>query len=256
MLHDFTREDIDKYLRLLGKEYRKIAGKSMRAEIVLIGGSAVITNYHFRFTTTDIDALIEKGSLLQEAIRRVANENDLPVDWMNSDFMYTSSYSDQLRRYSKYYKTFYNVLEVRTISGEYLVAMKLKSSRYYTHDVSDVVGIFRDQIETGAPLSFQMIMKAYENLYGSIDDLDQDTLRQVQKYSNMNDEELDAEYQKNSDAEQSTASELKMLDQQYPDAVNAGSVDKLSKELFKKLVSSDDHDSENDGGNLPGHEKR
>lgn len=56
--------------------------------------------------------------------------------------MKTASYTPKLRYYSKYYKTFSNVLTVRTVTAEYLVAMKLKSGRKYKNDLSDVVGYF------------------------------------------------------------------------------------------------------------------
>ena len=45
--------------------------------------------------------------------------------------MHTLSYSPKLEQYSVYYKSFYGVLNVRTISAEYLIAMKLCSGRKY-----------------------------------------------------------------------------------------------------------------------------
>ena len=36
----FTKENLDTYLKELAKEFRKINGKSMPAEIILIGGAA------------------------------------------------------------------------------------------------------------------------------------------------------------------------------------------------------------------------
>lgn len=40
----FTKENLDDYLKELGKEYRRLNGKSMPAEIILIGGAAIIAN--------------------------------------------------------------------------------------------------------------------------------------------------------------------------------------------------------------------
>ena len=37
----------------------------------------------------------------------------------------------------KYYKTFSNVLQVRTISAEYLIVMKLMAGRQYKNDLSN-----------------------------------------------------------------------------------------------------------------------
>ena len=40
----FTKENLNTYLKELGKEYKKINGKSMPAEIILIGGAAILAN--------------------------------------------------------------------------------------------------------------------------------------------------------------------------------------------------------------------
>lgn len=55
---EFTKENIDTYLKEIAKEYRKQIGKKMPAELILIGGASVLINYGFRDMTTDIDALI------------------------------------------------------------------------------------------------------------------------------------------------------------------------------------------------------
>ena len=54
----FTKENLDTFLKELGKEYRRLIGKAMPAEIVLIGGAAILVNYGFRDMTTDVDAVI------------------------------------------------------------------------------------------------------------------------------------------------------------------------------------------------------
>lgn len=41
----FTKENLNTYLKELGKEYRRLNGKTIPAEIVLIGGAAIIANY-------------------------------------------------------------------------------------------------------------------------------------------------------------------------------------------------------------------
>lgn len=44
----FTKDNLETYLKELAKEYRKLGGKGMPAEIILIGGAAIIANYGFR----------------------------------------------------------------------------------------------------------------------------------------------------------------------------------------------------------------
>ena len=117
----------------------------MKAVITLIGGAAILANYGFRDNTYDVDAIIQASSAMKDAINRVGDKFGLPNGWLNADFTGTSSYSPKLTTFSTYYMTFSNVLTVRTISGSYLVAMKLMASRQYKNDISDIVGILQEQ---------------------------------------------------------------------------------------------------------------
>lgn len=161
----FTKENLDYYLKELAKEFRKRNGKNTSAEIVLVGGAAILANYGFREMTYDIDAVITASSALKEAVNTVGDRLGLPNGWLNADFKNTSSYSPKLLQYSKYYRTYSNVLNIRTISSEYLVAMKLMSGRRYKKDLSDIIGILSEQERMGEPLSYQKIDSAVRNLY-------------------------------------------------------------------------------------------
>lgn len=165
----FDKCDLDKYLQELGKEYRRLGGRKMPAEIILIGGASILVNYGFRDTTTDIDALISAASTMKEAIRNVGEKNGLSDNWLNTDFVKTASFSTALVQHSVYYKTFANVLSVRTVAGEYLVAMKLMSGRKYKFDLSDVLGVLADHEKNGKPISAESIKQAAADLYGSWD---------------------------------------------------------------------------------------
>lgn len=176
MLYDkpFTKENLDKYLGELAKEFKKKNRKDMPAEIVLIGGASVIVNYGFREMTYDMDALIIASSAMKDAIQVVGDKYDLPRGWLNDDFVRTKSFTDKIIQYSKFYRSFYGVLNVRTVTGEYLVAMKLKSGRQYKYDRSDVIGVLLEREKEGAPLLLEMIQKAVADLYGSYDVLKED----------------------------------------------------------------------------------
>lgn len=162
----FTKENLDYYLKELAKEFRKRNGRNTPAEIILVGGAAILAYYGFREMTYDVDAVITASSAMKEAINAVGDRLDLPNGWLNADFRNTNSYSPKLSQYSKYYRTFYNVLNIRIISAEYLVAMKLMSGRRYKKDLSDIVGILSEQEKRGEPLSYQQIDCAVKNLYG------------------------------------------------------------------------------------------
>ena len=167
----FTKENLDYYLKELAKEFRKRNGKNMPAEIVLVGGAAILANYGFREMTYDIDAVITASSAMKGAVNAVGDRLGLPNGWLNADFRNTSSYSPKLLQYSKYYRTYSNVLNIRTISAEYLVAMKLMSGRRYKKDLSDIIGILSEQERMGEPLSYQQIDCAVKNLYGGWDNI-------------------------------------------------------------------------------------
>lgn len=164
--NSFTKENLDTYLKELAKEFRRLNGKSMPAEIVLVGGAAILTNYGFRDMTTDIDAVIYAASSMKDAINLVGDKFGLPNGWLNADFMHTGSYSPKLDEFSVYYKSFYGVLSVRTIAAEYLIAMKLRSGRKYKNDLSDVIGILAEHEKRGMPITLEKVDKAVDNLYG------------------------------------------------------------------------------------------
>lgn len=187
---EFKKRNLDMYLKALSKEYRKRAGRKGEAELILIGGASILLNYGFREMTTDIDAIIWADSCMKDAIHAVCDEFGLPKDWLNADFKRTTSYSEKLILHSKYYKTFSNVLRVRTVTAEYLVAMKLMAGRKYKHDMTDVVGVILEQAKQGEPLTMEKIVKAIEELYGSTDMLPDNSKNLLEKIFSENDLEL------------------------------------------------------------------
>lgn len=165
MSFDFNRSNIDHYLYLIAKEYKKANRVNPEAEIVIVGGASMIMNYNFRETTTDIDSIIRAASFMKDIINKIADENGLENGWLNDDFKRTDSYSDKLIECSKFYKKFCGCLSVRTVSEEYLLAMKVKSARIYKHDLSDIIGIIKEHQEMERELDCSMVEKAYLKLY-------------------------------------------------------------------------------------------
>ena len=66
-----SKENLDKYLAELGKQFRKLYRKEAKAEIILIGGASVLINYDFRDSSTDADAIIHTDASMKEAINSV-----------------------------------------------------------------------------------------------------------------------------------------------------------------------------------------
>jgi hypothetical protein len=168
---------MDSILKDLAKEFRHRNGKDTNAEIILVGGAAIIAQYGFRESTQDIDAIIHASSSMKEAASFVGDKYGLAYGWLNSDFIHTASYTEKLEQYSKHYRTYSNIVEFRVIPGKYLVAMKLMSGRPYKHDLSDVAHIMEEQKNRGEPFSKEDIVRAITDLYGSMDVLPENSIR-------------------------------------------------------------------------------
>ena len=231
-VNTFTKENLDSYLKELAKEYRKLAGKNMPAEIILIGGASILTNYGFRDMTTDVDAVINASSAMKDAINIVGDKFNLPNGWLNSDFKKTNSYTPKLVEISKHYRTFSNVLNIRTVDAEYLVAMKLRSGRKYKHDLSDVIGILAEHKKRGEELVFAQVEKAVIELYGSWEEISADARQFINDaFKNGNYEEIISSVIE----EEKTAKELLVdFEQDYPNVTNQANVDDILANLKKR----------------------
>ncbi len=214
----FTKDNLDGYLKELSKEFRKMNGSRMPAEIILIGGAAVLINYGFREMTYDMDAIIQASSSMKDAINLVGDRMGLPNGWLNTDFMKTSSYTPKLIQYSKYYKTFSNVLRIRTISAEYLVVMKLMAGRQYKNDLSDVVGILIEQQKSGAEITLNRIKMAACELYDGYENLPESSRNFIEAVYRNSD--LAALYEKIRDEEKKNKDILIEFQDDYPDVLN------------------------------------
>lgn len=168
MSSNFNRSNIDHYLYLIAKEYKKANRANPEAEIIIVGGASMIMNYNFRDSTTDIDGIIRASSSIKEIINKIGDENGLETGWLNDDFKYTNSYSHKLIECSKFYKKFCGCVSVRTVSEEYLLAMKVKSARIYKHDLSDIIGIIKEHQEMERELDYSMLETAYGELYDEV----------------------------------------------------------------------------------------
>ena len=229
---NFTKENLDTYLKELAKEFRRLNGRSMPAEIVLVGGAAILTNYGVRDMTTDIDAVIHAASSMKDAINHVGDKFYLPNSWLNADFMRTTSYSPKLDEYSVYYKTFYGILSVRTVSAEYLIAMKLRSGRKYKNDLSDVIGILAEHQKRGTPITLDKVNTAVNNLYGSWDDFPEDSKPFIEGAFKTDD--LDEVYTSIKKDEIESKDILIGFEKEYPTVAKESNIEDILKSLKEK----------------------
>ena len=231
MSHDiaFTNSNIDDYLKALAKEYRKLSGKKTPAEIIIVGGASTLINYGFRENTYDIDAIIQSSSAMKDAINNVSNSMDLKPSWINSDFIKTNSYSPKLIQYSRYYKTFSNIVQFRTVTGEYLIAMKLMSARQFKNDLSDIVGIIK---ENKPAIELENIKRASEELYEKYENLPAYSRNFIEELYYKQD--FKNAYEETRQKEINNKKLLMDFDDSYPNVLNEANVDDVLEKLNKK----------------------
>ncbi len=223
----FTKENLDSCLKELAKEFRKKNGTRMGAEIILVGGASILINYGFRTMTYDMDAIIKSSGTMKEAINTVGDRLGLPVGWLNTDFVNTSSYTPRLAEHSKYYKTFSNILQIRTVSAEYLVAMKLMAGRQYKNDLSDIVGILIEHEERHEPLSLERIQKSVVDLYDSYDKIPEASRTFIEAVYKK--EDLQEFYKQCRELEQENKDVLVGFQEDYPDVLNGDNLADILK---------------------------
>lgn len=229
---EFTKENLDLYLRELAREYRKQVGKSMPAELILIGGASVLLNYGFRNMTTDVDALIRGSSAMKDAVNRVGDRYRLPNGWLNADFMRTESYTPRLAEHAVFYRTFSNVLNVYTVSAEYLIAMKLRAGRQYKSDLSDVLGILAEHEKRGTPIRMAQLKAAVADLYGDWNVLPAASQRFIDGI--MENGRFSELFEQIRHGEQETKALLTAFEQAYPGVIRQSNVDAIAESLQEK----------------------
>ena len=198
----FTGENLNDYLKAVAKEYKKMGGKAMPAELILIGGAAVIANYGFREMTTDIDAIIHAASVMKDAINSVGDQYHLQNGWL------------------------------RTVQAEYLIAMKLRSGRLYKNDRSDIAGILAEHEKRGEPITMDRITQAVTNLYGGWEQISASSQLFIQQIMQ------NGEYQKTYGAirqeEQDNKELLISFESKYPGATTSENVERIITDFKKK----------------------
>ena len=115
------KDDILKYLMFLNDELQK---RNVKGEICMVGGAVMCVCYGSRLSTMDIDAIFEPKMIIYECAKRVADEFDLPADWLNDG---VKGFLSEKAAYLKY-KEMSNLC-VFVASPEYMLAMKCLSAR-------------------------------------------------------------------------------------------------------------------------------
>lgn len=156
-----------------------------------------------------------------------------------SDTIFTKvSYTPKILQYAKYYRTYSNIVSFLTVTGEYLLAMKMMSGRKYKYDRSDIIGILWEQEKAGDPLSLGRIQKAVDDLYGSYDVLSDEIKQFVENVlSKGNYEEMYAVVRK---AEADNKANLIEYQEIKPDVINEDNVGDIIEALKRRKENQND----------------
>jgi len=125
---------------------------------------------------------------------------------------------------------------VRTVTAEYLLAMKLVSGREYKHDLSDVVGILLEHQKTGKPLRREDIGQAIVKLYGKSIVFPTVSIHLLNEAFENNDYE--ALYNKCLENEESARKVLTEFSDEYPNVLNARNIGSILSSLKEKQKSA------------------
>ena len=125
-----TKEQIMNALSCLSDELCKLG---MNGELLLTGGASMCLVHSARDMTKDIDALYEPKTTINKLVVKIAEDNNLPSDWLNDSVK--GFVTDAAPRED--FIVFPN-LKITTVSADYLLAMKLMSARYGETDYADV----------------------------------------------------------------------------------------------------------------------
>lgn len=118
-----SADDIQRAFAALSDE---LADRGEHAELIVVGGAALVLLFRARESTKDVDAYFVKpeASVVRAAAQAVANRLDLPEDWLNDGakgYLVTITFGDVLHETPS--------LTVRAASIAQLLAMKLAAWR-------------------------------------------------------------------------------------------------------------------------------
>jgi uncharacterized membrane protein len=189
--------------------------------------------------TYDMDAVINAASSMKDAINHVGDKFNLPNGWLNTDFMKTTSYTPKIVQYSKFYRTFSNIVTFRTVTGEYLIAMKLMAGRQYKYDLSDIIGILWEHEKNKLPITIDMVKEAVNNLYDFYDKLPEPSKLFIERA--ISDKGYEEMYKKVRQMEVDNKDMLLQFQEDYPDAANTDNINDILAAIKKKKNNSTNH---------------
>jgi hypothetical protein len=115
------------------------AASGSKVEVAIDGGTVMMFAFDCRGATKDIDAIFHPPEVVEPLIARVAEELDLPPDWMNNG---VKSFIGERETLTAFPELAVKGIMITRPSAEYLLAMKCMASRLPTPfrngDIDDI----------------------------------------------------------------------------------------------------------------------
>lgn len=144
--------------------------------------------------------------------------------------------------HSEYYKTFANVLTVRTVTAEYMVAMKLMAGRRYKNDMSDVIGVLKHHKDNGSPITIDRIKNAVEELYGDWRALPDRSISFIEEI--MAEEDYDNAFDKIRRLEVANRSIIETFEEDYPGVLTDENLDDILQRFSETISAEEEQDED------------
>ena len=221
MFTKINKLKLDNYFNELAKIYKK-KSHGYIFEFILVGGASILVNYDFRDITNDIDAYYLPSADIKDSIDKVSQKFNIDSKWINNDFQNTKSFSNRLSEFSTFYKSYREIINVRTIKDEYLIAMKLMSGRKYKNDISDIVGIINSCKVNNKIITYKIIDDAIKDLYGNWDNVDKEIIEIL--HTILNTKNLKELYDETLKDENDTRQQLLDFNNNYQNKLNEANI--------------------------------
>lgn len=130
-----NKQDILNNLLALDK---KLIDNNMTGEIDMFGGAVMCLGLDARESTHDIDAMFSPKEDIRNLIKQVADERNLPEDWLNDGVKGFVSPEGEFERFGE---DIFKNLTVFMASPEYLLAMKCLSCRSILDSPTEIADI-------------------------------------------------------------------------------------------------------------------
>jgi hypothetical protein len=124
----------DETLKCFEEINRRLALDGKHGEILIMGGAALTLVFNARDSTRDIDAIFRPIEDMRKIIDSMADDYDLPHDWLNDK---VKVYVTDNIRFEAFLS--YSNLKISAIDAESLLAMKLSSARFVSKDMEDSI---------------------------------------------------------------------------------------------------------------------